>query len=226
MDIRVINVSKRFPSADGLFVDSLRQITVDVNGGSYITFVGPSGSGKTTLLNVITGLIRPTSGELFWGKYSLLQSGAGAVRSVRKRLFGIVPQEASFVDELNAEENILLPVIINQGDLLQGKRDLSALKDRLGIKNVLRRYPDQLSGGERRRIALARALIIRPEILVADEPTANLDEVSSREVFRLFQQMNKSGMTVVLATHDERFGKFCRESYYLRDGRIEKFSGR
>lgn len=226
MDIRIINVSKKYKSAEEKYINCLSQISADINYGNYVSFVGPSGSGKTTLLNIITGLLKPTSGDVFWGKYSLQKSAGGTVSSIRKRAFGIVAQETQFVNELNVQENILLPLIINYSNLMEKKKYYNTLMERLNIMKMAKRFPYELSGGERRKVAIARALIGNPQVLVADEPTANLDDFSAREVFNIFQNLNKLGLTIVIATHDERFGKFCKETYYMRNGKIEKFSAK
>lgn len=226
MDIRIINISKKFKSAEEKYINCLTQISVDINYGNYVSFVGPSGSGKTTLLNIITGLLSPTSGDVFWGKNSLQKSPNGTISNIRKRSFGIVAQETQFVNELNVHENIVLPLIINYSSLLEKRKYYTTLMDRLNISKLAKRFPFELSGGERRKVAIARALIGNPQVLVADEPTANLDDISAREVFNIFQNLNKLGLTIVIATHDERFGKFCKETYYMRNGKIEKFSAK
>lgn len=226
MDIRIINISKKYKSAEEKYINCLSQISVDINYGNYVSFVGPSGSGKTTLLNIVTGMLKPTSGDVFWGKNSLQKSPGGVIANTRKKAFGIVAQEAKFVNELNVYENIMLPLIINYASLSGKKAYYGTLMDRLNITRLAKRFPYELSGGERRKVAIARALIGNPQVLVADEPTANLDDTSAREVFNIFQNLNKLGLTIIIATHDERFGKFCRESYFMKNGKIEKFSGR
>lgn len=226
MDIRIINISKKFKSAEEKYINCLSQISVDINYGNYVSFVGPSGSGKTTLLNILTGLLSPTSGDVFWGKNSLQKSPAGVISGIRKHTFGIVAQETQFVHELNVQENILLPLIINYSSLMEKRKYYNTLMERLNILKLAKRFPFELSGGERRKVAIARALIGNPQVLVADEPTANLDDVSAREVFNIFQNLNKLGLTIVIATHDERFGKFCKETYFMRNGKIEKFSAK
>ena len=226
MDIRIINISKKFKSAEEKYINCLSQISVDINYGNYVSFVGPSGSGKTTLLNILTGLLSPTSGDVFWGKNSLQKSPAGVIRGIRKHAFGIVAQETQFVQELNVQDNILLPLTINYSSLMKKRKDYISLMERLNILQLAERFPFEQSGGERRKVAIARALIGNPQVLVADEPTANLDDASAREVFNIFQNLNKLGLTIVIATHDERFGKFCKETYFMRNGKIEKFSAK
>lgn len=226
MDIRLINVTKRYKSLENHYIDSLDNLNIDINYQNYTCFVGPTGSGKSTLLNIITGIIKPTSGEVFWGKTGLSRSSDSVISYKRRKLFGIVFQDARFISELSVEDNILLPLVITSADLPEKRRYYETLMEKMNITDLRKRMPDELSGGEKKKVAIVRALINNPGILIADEPTSNLDDASAREVFNIFTNLNKLGLTIVVATHDERFSQFCKEIYYMSRGRIERFVSR
>lgn len=223
MEIKLINVTKKYKSTDDKYVDSLESINLDINYGNYTSFVGPSGSGKSTLLNIITGNIKPSTGDVFWGKYALSKTQDNELSEIRRKKFGIVFQDTRFICELNVENNILLPLAINYINIYEKMKYYNTLMESLNIVKLKNRLPESLSGGEKKKVAIARALINNPEILIADEPTANLDVSSAKEVFNIFSNLNKLGLTIIIATHDERFGNYCRESYFMKNGKIDRF---
>jgi len=223
MDIRLINLFKSYKTSEDRYIDSINGINVDINYQNYVSFVGPSGCGKSTLLNMITGILKPTKGEVYWGKYPITKTSDKIICEIRRKKFGIIFQETKFVNELNVEDNILLPLVISSIPVEQKIKYCNILMEKLKIYNIRKRYPDQISGGEKKKVAIARALINNPEIIVADEPTANLDNNSAIEVFNIFTNLNKMGLTVIIATHDERFGNYCKEVYFMENGQIKKF---
>ncbi|MGC8764329.1 MAG: ABC transporter ATP-binding protein [Brevinematia bacterium] len=223
MDIKLINISKKYFSTDNTYITSLTNINIDINYGSYISFVGPSGSGKTTLLNIISGNLKPSSGEVYWGKFQLSKTPDYKISKLRREKFGIVFQDVKFINEISVRDNILLPVIINYIPLSSKMSYFQTLSEKLRLGTIVNKMPLSLSGGEKKKVAIARALITNPEILLADEPTANLDDTSAREIFHIFSDLNKLGLTIVVATHDERFGIYCRETYFIKNGKIEGF---
>lgn len=226
MDIRMINLHKRYRSEEGEYIDALQGINLDLNAQNYMCFVGPSGSGKSSLLNCLTGTYRPTEGDVYWGKLSLQNSSDALLSHFRRSQFGIVFQNPQFVPELTVEENIQLPLVINGIDVQSKRSYLHTLMEKFKIKNLAKRLPQHLSGGEQKKVSLVRALIHNPAYLIADEPTSNLDEQSSYEVFSIFYHLNEMGLTVVVATHDARFSKYAKEIYYLDQGRITHFESR
>jgi putative ABC transport system ATP-binding protein len=226
MNIKIMNVSKRFQSIEGKYIESLKGINLDINYGNYLSFIGPSGSGKTTLLKIISGNLRPTTGEVLWGKHRLSRLKERDIHYLRRSIFGIVFQDSYFINDLNVQDNILLPLAINNVLIKEKMEYYNSLMNSLGIDKLQKRFPIELSGGEKRKVAIARALISSPVVLIADEPTANLDEASAKDLFNIFRNLNKMGLTIIVATHDERFGKFCKETYFIRDGRIEEFFSR
>jgi len=226
MNIKIMNVSKRFQSIEGKYIESLKGINLDINYGNYLSFIGPSGSGKTTLLKIISGNLRPTTGDVLWGKHRLSRLKERDIHYLRRSIFGIVFQDSYFINDLNVQDNILLPLAINNVLIKEKMEYYNSLMNSLGIDKLQKRFPIELSGGEKRKVAIARALISSPVVLIADEPTANLDEASAKDLFNIFRNLNKMGLTIIVATHDERFGKFCKETYFIRDGRIEEFFSR
>ncbi len=226
MDIKLINVSKSFLSTDSNYIESLSNVNIDIYYGSYISFVGPSGSGKTTLLNIITGNLKPTSGEVYWGRFPITKTSDKMISKLRREKFGIVFQDVKFINEISVKDNIMLPLVINYIPISSKLKYFESLVESLKISSIIDKMPYSLSGGEKKKIAIARSLITNPEILVADEPTANLDDISAREIFHIFSNLNKMGLTIVVATHDERFGIYCKETYLMRKGRIEEFKSR
>lgn len=145
---------------------------------------------------------------------------------IKRKVLGVVYQDVKFISELNVEDNILLPLIINNVPVYKKINYFDSLTESLNIVHIIKRYPDELSGGEKKKIAIARALINNPEILIADEPTANLDESSAKEVFTIFNNLNSLGLTIIIATHDERFGQYCKEIYFMEKGKIIRFSSK
>jgi|GEM_PF-1131059 putative ABC transport system ATP-binding protein len=223
MDIKLMHISKKFKSVGSKFIKSLDMINIDINYGNYLSFVGPSGSGKSTLLNIITSNIKPTSGEIFWGKYRLSATSQKDIAYIRRTKFGIIFQDNQFMNDLSVEDNVLLPLVINGSPVGKKYKYYNSLMESLIIDGLKKRFPFELSGGEKKKVSIARSLINNPEILVADEPTANLDEASALEVFNIFSNLNKLGLTIVIATHDERFGRYCKETYFLVEGKIDSF---
>ncbi len=223
MDIKLIHISKKYKSIGEKYIKSLDSLNIDINYGNYVSFVGPSGSGKSTLLNIISSNLKPSSGEVFWGKFCLSKTKDKEIFYIRRTKFGIIFQDNQFVSELNVEDNILLPLAITNASIKEKYNYFNSLLESLKIQYLKKRSTLELSGGEKKKVAIARSLINNPEILVADEPTANLDDVSAKEVFNIFTNLNKLGLTIIIATHDERFGNFCKETYYMLNGKIEKF---
>lgn len=226
MDIRLINIAKNYKASEGEYVSALRGINVDINSQNFVSFVGPSGSGKSTLLNIIIGLIQPSMGNVYWGSNSLSKTSDKTISAFRRKKFGIVFQEPRFIPGLTVEENILLPLVINSVPITEKIEYYKTLLKKLQVTELRHRMPDQLSGGERKKVSIVRALISNPEFLIADEPTANLDEKTVAEVFNIFYNLNKLGLSVIVATHDERFAKYARETYFVENGTIVRFASR
>ena len=201
-------------------VDILKGIDLEVPRGQFAAVMGPSGSGKSTLLGLLAGLDTPTSGTIFLDGEEITGLREDALAVVRGRKIGFVFQAYHLIPTLTAEENVLLPVELagNGSDGLGRARDLL---ERVGLSGRRDHYPVQLSGGEQQRVALARAFMLRPPILMADEPTGNLDSENGRLVLDLLLSLNRQeGTTLVLVTHDETLSANADRRILLRDGRI------
>jgi putative ABC transport system ATP-binding protein len=201
-------------------VEILRDITFGVPSGQFLAVMGASGSGKSTLLGLLAGLDTVTSGSIILDGTDITHMGEDRLARVRGRKIGFVFQSYQLVPTLTAEENVLLPAELSglNGQARQRSRELL---ERVGLSNRAHHYPVQLSGGEQQRVALARAFITRPPILMADEPTGNLDSANGQHVLDLLVQLNREEKaTLVLVTHDRRLAEYADRILTLRDGQV------
>ena len=197
----------------------LKGVSLTVEKGEFVAVMGPSGSGKTTLLNCISCYIPIDSGEITLGEKQLADLSEDALAKVRNRQLGFVFQDFLLLDGLTVRENILLPAIIGSAANSQVEERADQLCDVFGIGHIRSKYPSEISGGEKQRTAVARALINRPLLILADEPTGNLDSKSSRAVIRSFEQAKESlEATIFMVTHDSFAASFCDRVVILRDG--------
>ncbi|MCI1017218.1 ABC transporter ATP-binding protein [Microbacterium sp. C5A9] len=214
-------VTRRFESAAGDFTTVLDAIDLDVIAGDYLALTGPSGSGKTTLLSCLSGLDRPSSGSVHIGGDDLSALDDRALAHVRRTTLGFVFQRTDLLDELSVIDNILLPAVRRRGRVSTETLAATAqLMDRLGIGQLGTRAPHELSGGQRQRVGICRALVNRPPILIADEPTGALHREATDDVLDVFDQLNASGMTIIVVTHDPVVARRARSRRHLVDGRM------
>ncbi len=202
-------------------VEILRGISFDVARGEFVAIMGASGSGKSTLLGLVAGLDTPTSGSIRIEGEEISRLDEDSLAVLRGRKIGFVFQSYQLIPTLTAEENVLLPAELAGEDLAAAQRRARELLKTVGLEERLDHYPVQLSGGEQQRVALARAFIRKPPLLLADEPTGNLDSVNGRHVLELLLSLNRSeGATLVLVTHDRELASHATRIITLRDGRI------
>jgi len=212
-------VTRTYTGAD-VPVDALRGVDLVVPTGDFVAIMGPSGSGKSTLLHLLAGLDQPTEGEVRIGDRSLAGCSGRELARMRSRRVGLVFQFFNLVASLTAWENVALPAVID------GRRDaayrprVDELLKVVGLGGKGARYPAALSGGEQQRVALARALLLEPEVILADEPTGNLDSGNAAEVMGLLRQRHASGQTIVVVTHDAKVAAHADRLVTMRDGRI------
>jgi len=200
---------------------ALNGMSFDVYQREFISIMGPSGSGKTTLLNLLAGLDRATSGELWLQGENMNALSAGKLARFRRRNLGFVFQDFNLLDTLTLAENVALPLSLDgqHGDAIQQK--VSATMQFLGIADSMQRYPYEVSGGEQQRAAVARAVVHQPRMLLADEPTGNLDSASARALLELFQKLNTQQQTTTLmVTHDPFSASYSQRVIFIKDGRV------
>lgn len=196
-----------------------------IEKGDYISIVGPSGSGKTTLLNIIGLMDKPTVGKIYFEDKDILNMKREDLSKYRRNVVGYVFQSFNLLPHLTSLENVILPLIPYKVDFNLKERAMDILK-RVGLENRVNHLPSQLSGGEQQRVAIARALINHPQIIIADEPTGNLDTKMRDEITELFSEINKQGYTIVIATHDSEVASKTRKTIYLKDGKISRLEDR
>ena len=218
--IRAVDLCRTFEVGETT-VQALYNINLEVDQGQFVALVGPSGSGKSTLLNLVGGLDRPTSGELWIDSVELSASKEKALTEHRRQRVGFVFQSFNLLPRLTAVENVALPLIfvgMVERERLERARQLLA---QVGLSDRLDHRPTQLSGGEQQRVAIARALVNHPAIILADEPTGNIDTATGAEIMALLRSLNREqGVTLLLVTHDPEAASFADRVIQLRDGQI------
>jgi putative ABC transport system ATP-binding protein len=224
--LKLENVKKVFDSRSASakkMVVALDGVSFEVMRGEFVSIVGPSGSGKSTLLNVIGALDRPTSGKVFINGQDIFLLDDARLSDVRSRLIGFIFQSYNLVNRMSVQENVEFPAIFSERPSSDSRTRALELLETLGIKDKTKQKPVDLSGGEQQRVAIARALINDPALVLADEPTGNLDTKTGREVFDLLKMLSdRFGTTVVMVTHNLELAGMTTRSIYIRDGRIEK----
>lgn len=199
-------------------VRALDGVSLTIHKGEYVAIVGSSGSGKSTLLNILGCLDSPTSGQYFLGGEDVARLSQSVLARVRSKRIGFVFQTFELLPRATALKNVQLPLIY-AGTPKRRQRALEALS-RVGLGTRIHHRPNELSGGQRQRVAIARALAQAPDILLADEPTGNLDSKTGREILNLFDQFHREGQTIVIVTHDRFIASHCRRSIWISDGKI------
>ena len=206
-------------------VVALNHVSFSVEEGEFVTILGPSGSGKSTLLHLLGGVDKPTSGKVYIGGQSIYEMKERELTAFRRREIGQIYQFYNLIPVLNVEENICLPMLLDHRQA--ERKDLDELLELLGLTERVNHLPSELSGGQQQRVAIGRALISKPKLILADEPTGNLDQKNSREIIKLFRELNeKYGQTILLITHDEKIAEHAERILVIEDGRIVKDSRR
>ncbi len=217
--VRAENLTKDYRMGDSV-VHALRGVNLSVDRGEFLSIVGPSGSGKTTLLNVVGALDRPSGGKLFLDGVDLTEVPERRLYEVRRKKIGFIFQQFHLIPTLTALENVLMPVIPIKGNA-RFRDQAEELFSLVGLEGMMDRKPSRLSGGEQQRVAICRALINDPEVLLCDEITGELDSVTGRRVVRLLREINRRrGVTVLLVTHDEKIASESNRIVTLTDGAV------
>jgi putative ABC transport system ATP-binding protein len=218
--ISLSGIERNFQVGDQT-VHALANVNLDIGAGEYVSIMGPSGSGKSTLLNIVGLLDRPSNGTYKLDDRDVTGLSDEEEARVRRDKIGFVFQSFHLVPRLNALENVALPMLLAGVSLNERRRRATENLEAFGLADRMHHRPDQLSGGQRQRVAMARATIMRPVVLLADEPTGNLDRASGKDVVSLLENLNESGVTLVVVTHDPQLGQRARRQLHMVDGRID-----
>jgi lipoprotein-releasing system ATP-binding protein len=220
--IEAINVHKVYTDDSDKELQVLKGVSLKIEPGSFIALVGPSGAGKSTLLHILGGLDSPSQGAVVFEGQEIYKLTDRELSRIRNSQIGFVFQFYHLLSEFNVLENVLMPVLIsgaNKAQIFEARQKALGLLDRAGLKERLRHFPNQLSGGEKQRAAIVRALMNGPKLLLCDEPTGNLDSGSSNEIIGLLRKINQeNGMTILLVTHNEELASKAQKIYHLKDG--------
>lgn len=201
-------------------VEALKNVSFSVNEGEYVAIMGESGSGKTTLLNILAALDKPTSGSVKLAGKELSGIKESGITAFRRDNLGFVFQDFNLLDTFSLEDNIYLPLVLAGLKHNEMKKRLVPIANQLGITDLLKKYPYEVSGGQKQRAAVARALITEPKIVLADEPTGALDSKASDELLRLFSQINDIGQTILMVTHSVKAASHAGRVLFIKDGEV------
>lgn len=204
----------------GTKVEALKNVNFSVEQGEYVAIMGESGSGKTTLLNILAALDKPTSGNVILDGRDISAIKESSISAFRRDNLGFVFQDFNLLDTFTLEDNIYLPLVLAGKNYREMNKRLKAVAGKLGITELLRKYPYEVSGGQKQRAAVARALITNPKIIFADEPTGALDSKSTDELLGLFGEINKNGQTILMVTHSVKAASHAGRVLFIKDGEV------
>ena len=214
----LIEISKTYP-VGGKSITAVNNVSLVIEKGDFISIAGHSGSGKTTLVSIIGGILSPASGKVIFDGTDICSLNDDRLSEYRNSKIGFIFQFASLLPNLTAKENVLLPCIFSREKKLDRDNPAKECLEKVGIGDKINAYPSQLSGGEQRRVAIARAFINSPDLILADEPTGDLDEVTERDIMELFHRVNiEQGTTFVIVTHSSDIVNVCRKKYRMSRG--------
>src|SRR3990172_6858308 len=224
MAARVIDVHKDYVLKGGIVVHALRGVSIDFPEGDFVAIMGTSGSGKSTLLNLLGCLDRATHGQYILGGQDVSQLDDDALSEIRSRYLGFIFKSYNLVAQLTVVENIELPLYYQGNVSREAKRRCVEMAEMVGLGDRLDHRPYQLSGGQQQRVAIARALVNNPHVILADEPTGNLDSATGEEIMQMLEALNASGKTIIMVTHEPYIAARAHRTLRMRDGLIESHS--
>jgi len=207
---------------DDVEVDAVKNVSLDINKGDFVAIIGPSGSGKSTLMHLIGCLDKPTSGEVFIEDKKISGLNENQLSEIRNKKIGFIFQSYNLLQKTSALENVQMPLLYQGVGKKERDRRSKELLIKLGLENRLGHFPSQLSGGQQQRVAIARALVTNPALILADEPTGNLDSKTGKEILELMKSLNKEGITIVIVTHDTEVAKSTNKIITIKDGEVVK----
>ncbi len=226
MSLIEINKLNKTYESGGECVPALCDVDLNIEKGEFISVMGPSGSGKSTLLTILGGLSHPTTGDVVVDGIPIYKLPLEKLADFRREYLGFIFQSFQLIPYLTVVENVMLPLSITQRTNREQMEMAEGILEKIGLRGKGKRLPDQLSGGEQERVAIARALVNSPPILMADEPTGNLDSKTGKEIMDLFKSLNKEGQTIVMVTHNPESMAFSTRTLFLKDGRVENNGGK
>jgi len=219
--LEVLNLKKIYTSRFGLNqVQALSNVSFSVEEGEYVAIMGESGSGKTTLLNIIASLDRPTSGDVLLNGVSTISIKEKDISAFRRNNLGFVFQDFNLLDTFSIQDNIFLPLVLSNESYFKMSEKLRPISQKLGIIDILGKFPYEISGGQKQRAAVARALITNPKLILADEPTGALDSHSTDELLKLFKSINDDGQTILMVTHSVKAASHAKRVLFIKDGEV------
>ena len=219
--LEVSNVKKIYTTRfGGAKVQALSNVSFTVEEGEFVAIMGESGSGKTTLLNIIASLDKPTSGEVTLKGMTLSRIREKDIAAFRREHLGFVFQDFNLMDNFSVMDNIFLPLVLSGKKYPEMRERLKPIAEGLGISDIMKKYPYEISGGQKQRTAVARAVITNPELILADEPTGALDSKSADELLDIFRQINKSGQTILMVTHSIKAASKAGRVLFIKDGEV------
>ena len=217
--IKTNNLQKIFRTEE-VETRALTEVNIEINKGEFVAVMGPSGCGKSTLLNILGLLDNPTSGEYYLNGNEVSKFKESQRTNLRKGVIGFVFQSFNLIEELNVYENIELPLLYMKMPVTDRKKKVKEAMDRMAISHREKHFPQQLSGGQQQRVAIARAVVANPDLILADEPTGNLDSKNGAEVMNLLTELNREGTTIVMVTHSMHDAGYAGRTINLFDGRV------
>lgn len=219
--LNVTNLKKVYSSRfGGNHVQALTNVSFSVEKGEYVAIMGESGSGKTTLLNIIAALDKPTSGDVLLNGKSIVSIKEKEISSFRRNNLGFVFQDFNLLDTFSLQDNIFLPLVLSGKSYNDMNNRLKPIAEKLGISDILQKFPYEVSGGQKQRAAVARALITNPQLILADEPTGALDSHATDGLLRLFNEINNDGQTILMVTHSVKAASHAKRVLFIKDGEI------
>ena len=219
--LEVNNLKKVYTTRlGGNQVEALKNLSFSVEEGEYVAIMGESGSGKTTLLNILAALDKPTGGQVILNGKNIVDIREKEISAFRRENLGFVFQDFNLLDNFSLKDNIVLPLVLSGVDYKEMERRITPIAAQLGILDILGKYPYEVSGGQKQRAAEARALIIKPELVLADEPTGALDSKATEDLLTLFNKINERGQTILMVTHSTKAASHARRVLFIKDGEV------
>ena len=219
--LEVNNLKKVYTTRlGGNQVEALKNLSFSVEEGEYVAIMGESGSGKTTLLNILAALDKPTGGQVILNGKNIVDIREKEISAFRRENLGFVFQDFNLLDNFSLKDNIVLPLVLSGVDYKEMERRITPIAAQLGILDILGKYPYEVSGGQKQLAAVARALIIKPELVLADEPTGALDSKATEDLLTLFNKINERGQTILMVTHSTKAASHARRVLFIKDGEV------